>query len=128
VKDIVNPIVSVDQADMIADHDVTVSTGWRRKTGIKVTRYRSNSSSHVGRENNSFSNIRLPFLAPIPALVVPKSVVMIAVPIACDLAIMIVEPVVIVMIPILRTLIATILIVMAPAILILPVSRRYAKK
>jgi hypothetical protein len=53
---------------------------------------------------------------------------MIAVPIACDLAIMIVEPVVIVMIPILRTLIATILIVMAPAILILPVSRRYAKK
>jgi len=128
VKDIVNPIASVNQADMVADHDVTVSPRRRSKTAIQVTRHRSNGSSHFGRENKSFSNVWLPFVMPIPTLIVPKSIVMIPVPIACGLAIVVVEPVVIVMIPILRTSIAIILIVMVPIILILRLSQRYAKK
>jgi hypothetical protein len=133
VKDIVNPIASVNQADMVADHDVTVSPRRRSKTGIQVTGHRSNGSSHFAREYKSFSNIWLPFLMPIPTLIVPKSVVMIPVPIACGLAIMVVKPVVIVMIPImmipiLRILTAIILIVMVPTILILRLSQRYAQK
>ncbi len=60
---------------------------------------------------------------PIPALFVPKSVVMIAVPIAGGLAIAIVEAVVIVVIAVLRTLI-----VMIAIIMILRLSQRYAEK
>jgi hypothetical protein len=128
VKDIVNPVASVNQADMVADHDVTVSPTRRSKTGIQVTGHRSNGSSHIARENKSFSNIWFPFLMPIPALIVPKSIAMIPVPIACVLAIMVVEPVTIAMIPILRTSIAIIPILMVSIILILRMSQRYAKK
>ena len=123
-----NPIASVNQADMVADHDVTVSPTRRSKTGIQITGHRSNGSSHFARENKSFSNIWLPFPMPIPTLIVPQSIAMIPVPIACGLAITVVEPVVIVMIPILRTSIAIIPIVMVSIILILRLSQRYAKK
>ena len=128
-----NPIASVDQANMIADHDVTVSSGRRSKAGVQVTRHGPDGSSHIRRENKSFPDIWLPFSVPIPTLILPKSIGMIPVPIARSLTIAIIEPIMIVMIPILmvpilRALVAIILIMMVPIVLILRLSQRYAKK
>ena len=63
---------------------------------------------------------------PIPALIVPESIVMVPIPIARPFAIVVIEPVVIVVIPI--GVLVTVLIVVIPIVPILRVSQSYAKK
>ncbi len=72
---------------------------------------------------------------PVPAFIVPESVVMISIPIAGLLAIVVVEAVMVVMIPVVVMIpiivvvpVLITLIVMVPIVLILRLSQRYAKK
>jgi hypothetical protein len=97
-------------------------------------RDRSKASTHFGRKNESFVNIRFPFAVPIASLAFPESVVVMLVPIARLLAIAVVKSIVIVtivvavvivivMVPI---LVSMIVIMMVAIIMILSVSERYA--
>jgi hypothetical protein len=125
----VNPVAAVDQDDMVADHNVAVSGRRRSETDIEIVWHRPNRMPHVARKYKSLADIGLPFLMPVPAFIVPESVVMIAVPIAGLLAIVVVEAVMVVMIPIIVVVPVLItLIVMVPIVLILRLNQRYAKK
>jgi hypothetical protein len=133
VKHVVNPVVAVDQANVIADYDVAVSRRRRTELSVQVARRGPNGSTHIGRENESFPNLRLPFPMPM-AVVIPKRVGVVPIPIARLLAIVVIESIVIVtivvavaivivMVPI---LVSTIVIMMVAIIMILSVSERYA--
>ena len=130
-----NAVAAIDQTDMIADHDVAVSRRRRFKPTIEVAGHRPNGPPHIGRENESVSNVWLPIAMPIPAFLIAKSVLMVLIPLARNLAIVVVEAIVIVMIPVMIGMIPIamipvisliVLIVMIAVVVILCVSKRYA--
>jgi len=149
MQDIMNPVIAVDQADMIADQDVAVSRRWRSKLSIEPAWHGPNGGAHVGRENETLANFGLPIPMPISVVAIPKVPAMVLIPIARLLAIVVVKAVVvmtiavviaivviaIVMVPVVISLIvimmvpvviSLIVIMMVAIIMILSISERYA--
>ena len=89
-----NPIAVIDQDDMVADHNVAIMSRRRSQGYVQVMRQRPDACAHIGREHETFPDIRLPFIVPIAPLVMPESMGMIVVPIARNLAIVVVEMIV----------------------------------
>ena len=129
-----NPVVAVDQANMIADHDVAVSRRRRFKASVEIAGHGANGPPHIGREDEAFANVRLPIVMPVATFVIPKSAVVMLIPLARNLAIVIVETIVVVTIAIVIAavviaLISAIVLIMVIAIvMILCVSQGYAQK
>ena len=129
-----NPVVAVDQANMIADHDVAISRRRRFKASIEVAGHGANGPPHIGREDEPISNFGLPIVMPVATFAIAKSAAVMLIILARNLAIVIVETVVVVTISIVIAAVvialisAIVLIMMIAIVMILCVSQGYAQK
>ena len=132
MQNIVNPVIAVDQDDVIADYGVAVSRGRRSEFSTELAWHGPHGGAHLGRENETVVNFRLPIPMPIAVVTIAFSKVaaMVLIPIAGLLAIVVVESIVIVMIAVTVVMVAVVIslivIMMVAIIVILGVSERYA--
>jgi hypothetical protein len=90
----VNPIVVVNQTNVVPDYDVAVSPRRWTESSREIPRYRPNPSPHVGRQHKPLSDIRLPVMTPVSAFILPEVIMMTLIPVAGGLTVVVVEVVV----------------------------------